>query len=528
MTFLSDIGSSNYSSISCASEKQENVSSGSDSASVNVTSVDDSQEAIKLILATKKLSRIIVTVCYNETNSSGNRLVPSGLVEALVEKYQEKYPSLTARKVKDALFRYTCNDADSWKENSPSEKITKDGMTEASDLDFPSRLIMIERCISKVEDEMKNYFDEINALKKAREAEKTSSAAEEKGESNKFKRKANDKEQIRIKQTRRRKDTAENRFYQEIFRRYIIEKEKQDRIANGTLATIIDNVKEDMGMHQFTEDTYEFIGKKMRFWYNSRKKEVEKDIDDKEADAVDPTVKKHRMERALFDEIYERYSSEKLIHGGKLPNGALDGIVKQTKKDMGLDTEVNIHRIQAKFKRNHPNFDNKVSNQPELRTLSAETKRRRQLLINEVTARYIKEKDTNKGKLPNCTIDLIISSAKQDLGIYDIDVPKGTIQGRVFRKSLQVLTLGKESPYKAIDNPLIAAINDWLSQGVTVTRDQGLALANSLLRGKNLHIDSNGNEIMLDAKWWRTFLARNKRKLVCSNEDIGSSRFGIC
>jgi len=460
-----------------------------------------------------------VTVCYEEKIASG--LVPSGLVDGLVENYQEKYPSLTARKVKDALFRYTRNEATNRNEISSQHNGDEGGKSDAPDRDFPSLFVMIERCASKIDDEMKKYYDEIDALKRAREAEKNTFAPHV---GSKNKRKANDIDKpIRHEQTRRRNDTPENRFYQEVFRRYTIEKEKQDRIPNGTLATIIDKVKEDMGVNHFTENTYEVIGKKMRYWYKLMKKKKEKYIDDEESDNIDPTMKKHRMERALFDEIYERYSSEKLIHGGKLPNGALDGIVEQAKKDMGLpDTEVNIHRIQAKFKRNNPNFDNKISDQPELRTLPAETKRRRQLLINEVTARYVKEKETNKGKLPNCTIDLIISSAKQDLGIYDIDVPKGTIQGRVFRKSLQVLTLGKESPYKAIDNPLIAAINDWLSQGVTVTRDQGLALANSLLRGKNLQIDSNGNEIMLDAKWWRTFLARNRRKLVCSDQDYSS------
>ena len=61
-------------------------------------------------------------------------------------------------------------------------------------------------------------------------------------------------------------------------------------------------------------------------------------------------------------------------------------------------------------------------------------------------------------------------------------------------------------------SPRVTTVNDWLGQGISVTRDQGLEFANQLLKSKKVK-----NDIVLDAKWWRSFLERNKRKLACAD-----------
>ena len=98
------------------------------------------------------------------------------------------------------------------------------------------------------------------------------------------------------------------------------------------------------------------------------------------------------------------------------------------------------------------------------------------------------------------------------LGIHEFEVPKPSIRGRVKRKSLIVENVGSSAPYSIIDKELVATVNDWLGQGISVTRDQGLEFANQLLKSKKVK-----NDIVLDAKWWRSFLERNKRKLACAD-----------
>lgn len=95
---------------------------------------------------------------------------------------------------------------------------------------------------------------------------------------------------------------------------------------------------------------------------------------------------------------------------------------------------------------------------------------------------------------------------------------KNIIFGRIHRKSYHVLTLGKESPYNAFDDPLVETINHWLSEGRSVTRDMGLEVANSLLKVHKLKHKID-NEILLDARWWASFIDRNKRRLTCSLGD---------
>jgi hypothetical protein len=92
-------------------------------------------------------------------------------------------------------------------------------------------------------------------------------------------------------------------------------------------------------------------------------------------------------------------------------------------------------------------------------------------------------------------------------------VPKASIRGRISRKSLVVETQEKKIPSAAsIDDELVTQINDWLGQGISVTRDQGLAFATRLLEGKK-----GANKIVLDSEWWKSFLMRNKSKLICAD-----------
>lgn len=182
-------------------------------------------------------------------------------------------------------------------------------------------------------------------------------------------------------------------------------------------------------------------------------------------------------------------------------------------------------RIQARFKKEHPEFESDPPDQPKPAELSDEDKGRLEILMHEVVARCSRARKEHssagkkKTKLSDKELERIIGDAKYDLGI-DLDVSKTDIRDRLQRKSEEVvMTSGDTSSYDAIDEPLVATINNWLSQGISVTRAQGLELANALLKERNIENDDQGQAILLDEIWWRNFLERNREKINCESSN---------
>lgn len=66
------------------------------------------------------------------------------------------------------------------------------------------------------------------------------------------------------------------------------------------------------------------------------------------------------------------------------------------------------------------------------------------------------------------------------------------------------MTLGSDSKtyWNVIDEPLVATINNWLSQGISVSRAQGIEFANTLLKGKKKGTNDKGQDIVLDGECW--------------------------
>ncbi|KAL3770536.1 hypothetical protein ACHAW5_009564 [Stephanodiscus triporus] len=225
--------------------------------------------------------------------------------------------------------------------------------------------------------------------------------------------------------------------------------------------------------------------------------------------------------RMIVEEIYARYVRTKMAaNGGKLQGGTFDSIIEGVRLELGMLPDPRRMRairniVQARFTREHPELEPANPKRLKIGELSEEDKRRREVLVNEVTARYVRTKEVHgKVKMADGTLARIIEECKNDLGIHDFDVPEPSIRGRINRKSLHVQKLVKGSlQYDAIDVPLVATINSWLGEGIPITRDQGLDLANRLLRGKKMEKDDDGNDVVLDAQWWRNFLHRNKKKL---------------
>ena len=467
-----------------------------------IAASDKSKNAARGFLATKTLVKSIAKACAQQNVALADEDVTgnsSELVDALMDEYKEKYPSLTKKILIDGVVRYNSQNGI----DIVGEEYTEDDTQQKFGLILPI-----------IEWEMNEYYAKIEALKKSREKAVSSTHMTESGsQSTSNKRKSIDEDPDSPKRKPRGKykkkekeETPKDIVMKEILKKYAAQREINHRLANGQLQVIAEEAKKELGM-EYVEIDLTKLDKVVRYQYSKMV-------------ATTGTGLKNSKDRDIFEEIYRRYSRAKIANGGKLQAGTINAIIQGAKLEYGMaDIKVKNLRqkIQARFTKEHPEFDGNNPGQLKIGELTEEEQKRRQHLMNEITARYVRVKETTgKKKLVDGALDRIIEEVKNDLGIHEFDVPKASIRGRINRKSLHVQTLGKDSPYNLIDEPLVQTINGWLSQGISVTRAQGLNLANKLLAEKNQTKDSLGNDIVLDAKWWRNFLDRNKRKLVCA------------
>lgn len=550
-------------------------------------------------LVVKTLVKGIVKACVQEhlTIEHENKSVV-GVVDSLIEEYRFKYPTLTKQMVTNAMDRYkktkAAGNTTSKASSGSTESTTEEGGDGGGDVKIKEEEedgnagVTLERCIEIVDDEIAEYYEKIEALRRKRELaasrpepvpettprhkrRKRRKSAEGGGEGNEgglydtnnnvatasSSTSAISKEQDSNNNNndppaprprgRPRKNTPETALIKEITERYVRERQGSDRLPNGVFETIVEEAKKDFSMEDF-DLSLDKIRKRVTWNFMHRRD-----------DGGDNIARKKKTD--VFEEVHKRYSRAKVSNEGKLPPGTLAGLIDAVKLEYGV-SDVKMSTLEVKvrtrFKKENPEFQSTppppssggaTSSSLDIGKLSEEEKRNRDILINEITNRYVRRKEEEgegsssapHNKLPDGELDRIIEDTKNDLGMYDFDIPKATIRGRVadhHRKASSstssssfpapvtvTTTFGQEnhsSPYDVIDVPLVATINTWLSQGVSVTRAQGLEFANTLLKGTETEdsggMDGEENEVFLDAKWWRNFLDRNKRKLVCSSD----------
>ena len=490
---------------------------------------DKSKNAASNFLLAKTLVKSIAKACAVErvtgseeltvkTDAVGKKEEEEGdtdddehtLLDSLVDGYKPKFPSLSKKMLLNGMTRYnTQNDIQ---------------LTEGEQPDDIE--LVYGRIIAAVDVDMNAYHEKIETLKKSREiaASMPDESEEMTKKGRKRKSKGGDGDDGEPKSKRKPgrpkgdakdADTSENFLINELVKRYAAARAEHDRLPNGVFEALFEETKLRCNMPDFNMEMKK-LGKRVQFRYNKLMAR-----DDTAREAVN-----NSQHKIVIQEIYVRYERTKIASGGKLPGGTLDNIIEGVKLEYGM-ASVDLKgsakglktKVQSRFTREHPEFEEKMPARVKVNDLSEEDRKRRQLLMNEITVRYATERDQHdKKKLPDGSLDRIIQQTKNDLGIHDFEVHPPSIRGRINRKSLHVQSLGSESPYDMIDKPLVATINTWLAQGMSVTRQQGLDIANKLLKGKGGDKDVTGKEIVLDAKWWRNFLERNKKSLVCEND----------
>ena len=463
---------------------------------------DVSKNAAKNFLAAKTLVKSIAKSCAQEKVVAPTAEKSDGLFDLLVGEYKEKYPTLTKKMLLDGISRYY-----------DAQDVDKSAAEEEDDKDVE---LKFGRIIASVDAEMNQYYEKVESIKRSRELAGSEPDLYQANAG--MKRSAGASPKVAKARRKVKDDTPEDRLINDISKRYIEEKAKHGRLPNGMFETIVEEMKKQHGLESFDMPLVK-LDKKIRHRYYALPTKNETDA-----------LSKNKF---VEGEVYARYSRAKKANGGKLPGGTIDSIIEGVKLEYGLPIDAKLtslkQKVQQRFTKENPGFESNPPGNVKIAELSEDDNKKRQLLMNEVTARYVKEKEGCK-KLPDGTLDRIIEQTKNDLGIHEFEVPKASIRGRINRKSLHVQTLGSESPFdvslrccscyvevlsltishlclhfveQAIDEPLVTTINSWLSQGISVTRAQGLDLANRLLKGKGMAKDKHGQEIVLNAKWWK-------------------------
>lgn len=501
------------------------------------SAIDISQNAAKNFLAEKTLIKSITKACAAERVAVSD----GSIIEELVTKYKTDYSGLTVEKVVDSMARALSGNVESEasgeKDNAAATtNIESDVAKEASEqneatANNESEVAPAERegndkagrCIALIDEEMKQYYVKIAELKATRrnkEAKKEAKAkrkreqaaaaeavAAAKGDGTSSaaaadapKKPAKRKRTTKKSKTKVKYEEPDEALYSEMTERYYRIKESRENLPSRALEKIIEETKRDMHRDDF-DVPYRIV-------YSEIKKRWAKRSD------VGATTEGEKVKRIkdMYEELYKRYCEMKKSQK-KLNTGAFAQLSKSVKQEFGFpdDFAVSKNRITYRYRREFPDRKSNPDHVIEIRKLSSEDKRRREHLVNEVVARYLKEKDANPKKLANGSIRRIIEETKKELDIHDFDVPESSIRGRIHRKSHFVTH--ENGNRDDIDDSVVDTINSWLKSGISVSREQGLALANQTLAGKNLDKDSDGNTITLDAVWWKCFLNRNHHKL---------------
>lgn len=502
------------------------------------SAIDISQNAAKNFLAEKTLIKSITKACAAE----GVAVSDGNIIEELVTKYKIDYPGLTVQKVVDNMTRASSDNVES--EASSGEKdsdkaadtnIESEVANEASEekeatANNESQVAAsndrVGRSIALIDEEMKQYYVKIAELKATRrnkEAKKEAKAKRKREQAaaaealaaaktdgttstttvaaaDAPKKPAKRKRTSKKPKTKVRYEEPDEALYSEMTERYYKIKESRENLPSRFLEKIIEETKRDM--HR---DDFDVPYKKV---YLEIKKRWAKRRD------VGATTEGEKVKRIkdMYEELYKRYCAMKESQK-KLGTGAFAQLSKTVKQEFGFpdDFAISKNRITYRYRREFPDRRSNPDHVVEIRKLSSEDKKRREHLVNEVVARYLREKDANPKKLANGSIRRIIEETKKELDIHDFDVPESSIRGRIHRKSHFVTH--ENGNRDDIDDSVVETINSWLKSGISVSREQGLTLANQTLAGRNLDKDSNGNTITLDAVWWKCFLNRNHHKL---------------
>ena len=478
------------------------------------TKVNNSKNTTSQLLASKAVANGIAKACLeqNVNVSDENYSHQSiGVIDRLVEEYRQEYSKLSMKMCTDAFLRKKREENDEFNEsdNDNDHPIVKE--------DNVNDDIKFSRCLDIIDEEMDIYNEKVNNLKRRREASaglvnlSTQPTPKKKRRNLDRPRKGEESNSIDgssspKRRGRPKKDTPDMRLVEEITKRYAREREVLDRLPKGAFEKIVEDCKKDMNMEDFNVEMSK-IKKRVTWHYMKFPKKTK------------PT-ELYTNKNRVIEEVYKRYKRARLANSGQMDADGLETIIGSVKLELGMMTQdlnekAIMDEVQSMFR--------KDCGKKKKKTLSEEENKRRQILMNTVTTKYIKMKEEadadGKKSLSKGKIDDIIKESKKELGAgyEEIEVPHETIRGRMYRKNPMVmLVTGALSP-DDIDVSLVNNINAILAKGVSVTRVQGLEMAKNLLKGKKLACPETGDDIAMDAKWWRDFIKRNKTKLVYSS-----------
>lgn len=482
---------------------------------VIITTTTDSKNLIKSVLAVKMLAKSIAKACLAEMPDCD---AEDNLVKSVVDRFKAHYPTLKPAMVYDAIHKQMASEYESG--NSQSEEgggESKQGEpTDGAAITERSLQQKVTRCTTKVTGDMEAYYAKIIALKRARResAENEAAAAEDitAPKPTKRSRAATPKRMNKNREdSRAGRPTKEMKeFFDVCEMKYEKERETYGGdLPIGQWEIIVNTTKQELGLHDL-EMTAEKLSERCMRRYRKKIRQIAKanappgaTINPK--NPHDRRPMEMRVHDRLVNECYDRWVEFKKSNGKKTKLKMQDEIINEVRMEMSqeyadITNETIKNRIRVRYRKEHG-----TTNKVMVHILTGEDKERYLNLLDTIVERFAELKEASQeGQLPDGTLAQLIESTKRELGCTDLEVRKDNVRIKYHKQK-------KKTPlHTDLDESLVIAINNAFSMGRPVTREHGLSLANSMLQVQKGGEDDGE---VLDSKWWRSFLVRNKNKL---------------
>ena len=375
----------------------------------------------------------------------------------------------------------------------------------------------LRKSLEIVDAEMEKYNERVDSMKAARASLENT---DESGNAKKKKKRARTTSSSTPKKKRKYKkcDSDEQKLIRAITDKYAQIRLTKHYTSKAEWSEIVEETKKEMGMEDWSL-AHDLLKKRVTWFYMKHPL-------NKQAVRLNHYTKE---DKEVVNKIYVKYcEAKKAANNELLPDGHVEKLVKEelaqsseTPDEHGT-SRIAVYkcRVQARFVKEHPELFSGVKMDEDQTKWTKAQRDRFKLLGDEVSKRKIEMKipSTNKA-LEKGLIDDLVESTKMewDMMQFPLKATTPTRQKKSPRREKKK-TGEKKKKYKvvataiainlhdtSIDPDMVKVINDRLANGFSVTRQQGIEIAQSILVVRNIT-----NFPKLNQTWWKAFLARNR------------------
>ena len=377
----------------------------------------------------------------------------------------------------------------------------------------------LRKSLEIVDEEMEKYDERVNSMKITRAMENT-------GESGNAKKRTYPISAVKPTKRRKRKnDPDEQRLIRAITDKYAQIRLTKHYTSKAEWSKIVEDTKKEMNMEGWSL-AYDLLKKRVTWYYLSHPLKKQ---------AVRLNHRK-KEDKDAIDRLYAKYCKAKeAANHDLLPDGMVEKLANEELADSPDEAGTSMitvykYRVQARFIKEHPELFSAIKMDEDKNKWTKAQRERFKLLADEVAKRINELKAPPTNMAPDKgLVDDLVESTKMEWDMMQFPLKASTTNRQKSPQSPRrekKKTGEKKKKPKAvapnlhdisIDNDMINVINDRLAKGLSVTRQQGIEIAQSILVVRNITTFPKLNQT-----WWKAFLARNSDVISREGSDATS------